>query len=70
MSFRDWITGLRMEYAKREMMRHPEWTIDEISKASGFLSSSHFMATFKEKEGHSPAKWRKSKAGNATVGQD
>ncbi len=52
MSFRDWITGLRMEYAKREMMRHPEWTIDEISKASGFLSSSHFMATFKEKEGH------------------
>lgn len=70
MSFRDWITGLRMEYAKREMMRHPEWTIDEISKASGFLSSSHFMTTFKEKEGHSPAKWRKSKAENAPIGQD
>lgn len=70
MSFRDWITGLRMEYAKREMMRHPEWTIDEISKASGFLSSSHFMTTFKEKEGRSPAKWRKSKAENAPIGQD
>ena len=62
MSFRDWITGLRMEYAKGELMRHPEWTIDEISKVSGFLSSSHFMTTFKEKEGYSPAKWRKSKA--------
>ena len=70
MSFRDWITGLRMEYAKREMVRHPEWTIDEISKVSGFLSSSHFMTMFKEKEGNSPAKWRKSKAGNATVRQD
>ena len=68
MSFRDWITCLRMEYAKREMVRHPEWTIDEISKASGFLSSSHFMKNFKEKEGHSPAKWRKSKAGN-TLGR-
>ena len=62
MSFRDWITGLRMEYAKREMVRHPDWTLDEISKASGFLSTSHFMKNFKEKEGHSPAKWRKSKA--------
>lgn len=70
MSFRDWITGLRMEYAKREMMRHSEWTIDEISKASGFLSSSHFMTTFKEKEGHSPAKWRKSRAENAPIGKD
>ena len=70
MSFRDWITGLRMEYAKREMMRHPEWTIDEISKVSGFLSSSHFMKNFKEKEGYSPAKWRKSKAANAPIRQD
>ncbi len=70
MSFRDWITGLRMGYAKREMVRHPEWTIDEISKASGFLSSSHFMKNFKEKEGHSPAKWRKSKAGNTLGRQD
>ena len=70
MSFRDWISGLRMEYAKREMVRHPDWTLDEISKASGFLSTSHFMKNFKEKEGHSPAKWRKSKAENTPVGQD
>ena len=70
MSFRDWITGLRMEYAKREMVRHPDWTLDEISKASGFLSTSLFMKNFKEKEGHSPAKWRKSKAENTPVGQD
>lgn len=62
MPFRDWIVGLRMEYAKREMVRHPEWTIEEISKTSGFLSTSHFMKNFKEKEGQSPAKWRKSKA--------
>ena len=29
MSFRDWISGLRMEYAKREMVRHPDWTLDD-----------------------------------------
>ena len=62
MPFRDWIVGLRMEYAKKEMVQHPEWTIEEISKTSGFLSTSHFMKNFKEKEGQSPAKWRKSKA--------
>lgn len=58
-SFRDWITGLRIEYAKRTMQQQPQLKIQEISESSGFLSLSHFIHTFSEKEGCSPARWRK-----------
>lgn len=58
-TFRDWITQLRLEYAKRRIIEHPEQKLAEISEASGFMSISHFMKVFKEKEGISPAKWRK-----------
>lgn len=59
-SFRNWITDLRMEYAKQKMTECPEKTIAEIAEISGFLSMSHFTKTFKEKEGCSPAKWKKT----------
>ena len=58
-SFRDWITGLRLEYAKREMMEHPELTVSGISEKSGFLSLSYFTKIFTERESCSPARWRK-----------
>lgn len=60
-TFRDWITQLRIDYAKQRMANHPDQKITEIAEASGFLSQSHFMKTFKDKEGCSPAKWRKTK---------
>ena len=59
-TFRDWITALRLEYAKRRIIEHPELKLIEISEESGFMSISHFMKVFKEKEGMSPAKWRKN----------
>lgn len=59
-TFRGWITTLRIDYAKDRMSQHPEQTIAEISSESGFLSMSHFMRTFKEREGCSPAKWREN----------
>lgn len=58
-TFRNWITDMRMEYAKQRMTNHPEQKLVEIAEASGFMSLSHFMRTFKEKEGCSPAKWKK-----------
>lgn len=58
-SFRDWITDLRMEYAKRHMLRHPELNITEIAEAAGFVSPSHFTRMFKAREGVSPSSWRK-----------
>lgn len=59
-TFRDWITRLRIDYAKQRMTSHPEQKIAEIAEAPGFMSQSHFMKTFKDKEGCSPAKWKKA----------
>ncbi|MGM9688006.1 MAG: helix-turn-helix domain-containing protein [Alloprevotella sp.] len=58
MNFRDWITDLRIEHAKRLMRQQPQLKIHEIAEASGFLSQSHFSRTFGHKEGCSPARWR------------
>ena len=60
MSFRNWITDLRMGDAKRNIERYPQKSIAEIAEMSGFLSMSHFIKTFKEKEGCSPAKWKQA----------
>ena len=61
MSFRDWITGLRIGHAKRLLARHPELTVADISEKSGFQSPSHFIRLFKENAGCTPTKWRKTK---------
>ena len=61
-SFRDWITGLRINYAKRLLAQYPRLTVADISERSGFLSPSHFIRLFKENSGCTPAKWRKTEA--------
>lgn len=58
-SFCDWITGLRIDYAKNIMAQYPKLIISDIAEKSGFLSSSHFIRLFKENTGYTPAKWRK-----------
>lgn len=55
-SFRDWITGLRINYAKRLLAQYPRLTVADISERSGFLSPSHFIRLFKENSGCTPAK--------------
>lgn len=60
MSFREWIAGLRIEYAKRMLVQQPELTVSAISEASGFLSLSYFTKIFTDKKGCSPSKWRKN----------
>lgn len=59
-NFRDWITDLRIEFAKRRMKECPQQKMLEISESSGFGSLSHFTKTFSDKEGCTPARWRKS----------
>lgn len=59
LSFREWITRLRLEYARQMLIDHPERTVSEVSEASGFLSLSYFTKIFTEKESCSPARWRK-----------
>ncbi len=58
-TYRGWITNLRVNYAKRQMLQFPEQKLAVVSEQSGFLSQSHFIKAFKEREGCSPAKWRK-----------
>ena len=69
-SFRDWIAGLRIEYAKRLMLEQPHLKMLEISVASGFLSLSHFTKTFSEKENCSPARWSRNQGGAEQHGAD
>lgn len=69
MSFRDWVTGFRLEYAKRLLVENPKLTVADISERSGFLSPSHFTRLFKESLDCSPAKWRKSAIENMADGQ-
>ncbi len=61
-SFRDWITGLRINYAKRLLTQYPKLTVTDISERSGFMSPSHFIRLFKEKTGCTPVWWRKTEA--------
>lgn len=60
MTFRDWIVGLRIEYAKRLLVQYPVLTVADISEKSGFQSPSHFIRLFKESTGCTPVKWRKT----------
>lgn len=63
MTFREWITGLRLEYAKNMLKEHPEINVQKLAESSGFLSRSNFIKSFTEKEGCTPAKWRKANQG-------
>ena len=60
MTFREWITGLRLEYAKNILKEHPEINIQKLAESSGFLSRSNFIKSFSEKEGCTPGKWKKA----------
>ena len=60
MTFREWITSRRLEYAKNMLKEHPEINIQKLAESSGFLSQSNFIKLFSEKEGCTPAKWKKS----------
>lgn len=60
MTFRNWVTNLRLEYSKNLMRDYPDKKITEIAELSGFMSLSNYMKNFSEKEGCSPAKWRKT----------
>lgn len=61
MSFREWIAGLRIEYAKKRLVADPKMTVAEVAEATGFLSQSYFIRLFTEKEGLSPTKWKKQR---------
>ena len=53
----DYITGLRIETACRELSR-PDASLAHVAAATGFYDQSHFSKTFKRLTGMTPAKYR------------
>lgn len=58
MSFRDYLSSLRMDYAKQLMKDEPDASLDYIAVKSGFQSSTQFIRKFREVEGITPTVWK------------
>lgn len=52
------LVKLRMREAKRMLITDPSLTLKEISKRVGFNGVSHFVSTFKKREGITPSVYR------------
>ena len=58
-SFYHWVNGLRVAEAKRLISEHPEMTLEEVSKHSGFSSRRLFTQIFARETGMTPREWSK-----------
>lgn len=57
-SFREWISQLRLAAAERMLVETPGKSINEVAYATGFSSPSSFCHTFSSSRGMSPQAWR------------
>lgn len=55
----DYINRLRVEYSIQMIKEHPEWTIDAIAEASGYMNRGTYYNNFNRLCGMSPAQYRK-----------
>jgi AraC-like DNA-binding protein len=55
--FNPWLTNLRIEEAKRQLKKHPEWSNDTIAEHCGFSSRNYFQTIFKKQTGVSPSEF-------------
>ncbi len=58
--FNPWLNHLRIEYAKRLLREHQDWSNDSIAHLSGFSSRNYFQQVFKKMTGITPAQFIKS----------
>ncbi|WP_029192507.1 AraC family transcriptional regulator [Paenibacillus harenae] len=54
-----YLIQLRLRKAKEWLPSRPDWTVRCIGEAVGFRDASHFVATFRQKEGMTPDAYRK-----------
>lgn len=54
-----YLIQLRLRKAKEWLPSRPEMTVREIGEAVGFRDASHFIATFRQRVGMTPEKYRK-----------
>lgn len=57
LSPQDWIRNQRIQQAK-ELIKHSEMTLTQISAECGFCDQAHFSHMFTKTEGTNPALWR------------
>lgn len=55
-SFSNWITTLRVNYAKMLLLEHPDWSNEAIADQCG-ISRSHLQKVFRELTGMTPAQF-------------
>lgn len=60
-TFTDYVSQCRMNRAK-QLLKETNLKIYEVAKLSGYLSSKHFMAVFKDYTGSTPSQFREDKA--------
>ena len=56
--FARWLTHLRIEEAKRQLVEHPEWSNDTIAERCGFNTRNYFQTTFKRYTGVTPQEYQ------------
>ena len=59
MNFSGWVTSLRIDEAKRIMMKEPEKRLQEVAYECGFSSLAYFSSVFSKSEGISPSAWQR-----------
>ena len=59
MNFSGWVTNLRIDEAKRIMMKEPEKRLQEVAFECGFSSLAYFSSVFSKSEGISPSAWQR-----------
>lgn len=57
-SFRDYLGELRVDYAKRLLKEHPEYTLEQVAKASGFIDAPALSRKFKQLTGLTPGEYK------------
>ena len=59
MNFSSWVASLRINEAKRIMLKEPEKRLQEIAYECGFSSLAYFSSVFSKSEGISPSAWQR-----------
>ena len=59
MNFSTWVASLRIDEAKRIMMKEPEKRLQEVAFECGFSSLAYFSSVFSKSEGISPSVWQR-----------
>lgn len=59
MNFSSWVTSLRIEEAKKIMMKDPNQKLLDVAFQSGFSSLAYFSSVFSKSEGISPSVWQR-----------